>query len=782
MSIELLNLEDGECVSYPLVLVDCQVHDVDEMPAHVHVHIRGGASTVWPLTAGGHCKALVHLPRLGEHQVSLVVEDDDGAVHVEYSLELTYAPRETAFQLRFYYLKTCDSDGSFDAPQGEDNSLASAVERVRFNALLMQSMMAELMHDHGFGRETFAIQVDSDDGQPIVHVLTASFSTDDAHVPGLDEGDLFDMINTDLEAQGLLANPTHKHAILVGCSHFDAAAQAPRAHIALGSSSVACFGSCGLHTWAPHVGDVTARFLDTRKIDASALMDDSNDRATHWANYATGVGAFFHEVGHALGLGHAVDGLMNRGIDDFNQLVCVYQPHDYDGREDDDEMLAPATTDEQADGALTIDLDQVDELDGTGGAFLHRANALLLHRSLWLHDDVAVPRSMTRPTIQFRSNVCGPVGYATDDGEQMPFGDDNDEIVAFWIQSSDASVERVTQLTRDALDDLDDDADDDVFVLADDDVLVQLEVVAVAWVDALRLTTRDGRVSRWFGAAADDDADVAVLAAPAGSYFRSLFGSHGDDNVGRIGAFVTPMPASQPDDEEDADIEWPPLVGVIVETNDGDGRVTSLASFDNVEELDVPVGARVFLLGRGETLVQIDLCRNDDDDVVGLCVHTNRRSSPWYGDLTDHESFEIAAPGECFVRVAWTEGDDGVDVDIGMIDDFCMPRDIDDDVIADVIIDDGEPNIVVSSDAGLAFVFTSVNNKGADVVGDMDADHVFEMPGDGSKDAPWPMTWRLSFPMFLHHVQDDKDAIMYGLCAVDATGAEREALCLDMFV
>lgn len=44
-------------------------------------------------------------------------------------------------------------------------------------------------------------------------------------------------------------------------------------------------------------------------------------RGSYWANYATGLGASMHELGHCFDLAHTPSGIMGRGFDDFN---CVF--------------------------------------------------------------------------------------------------------------------------------------------------------------------------------------------------------------------------------------------------------------------------------------------------------------------------------------------------------------------------------------------------------------------------------------------------------------------------
>ena len=43
-----------------------------------------------------------------------------------------------------------------------------------------------------------------------------------------------------------------------------------------------------------------------------------NIRGSHWANYATTLGATIHELGHCFDLAHTPHGIMSRGHDDMN--------------------------------------------------------------------------------------------------------------------------------------------------------------------------------------------------------------------------------------------------------------------------------------------------------------------------------------------------------------------------------------------------------------------------------------------------------------------------------
>jgi hypothetical protein len=269
-----------------------------------------GQPRTWPVIAG-RWKALLPLAA-GCNDISFRT----GTASAEFAL--VHQAQTNPRRVRLVYLITADSDGRYDAPAGEPNDLASAVDRVRLAGRMLQTFTAEKLRDQGFGRRTFRLDSDAS-GQPIVQVFRTSLTTAQAHA--MDGGALWSRFYDEL---GLGLADDVKVLGIMGMSHYVPGTGAV-AHAALGGGNLAIFGSTGLHTWAQSIDEVVARWTDARFIDTAQLHDDSAGRGTYWANYATGLGAALHEIGHTLSLPHPVDPstVMGRGFDHVNRTFMM---------------------------------------------------------------------------------------------------------------------------------------------------------------------------------------------------------------------------------------------------------------------------------------------------------------------------------------------------------------------------------------------------------------------------------------------------------------------------
>jgi hypothetical protein len=306
------NLTPDESVPHALVVVDGKVTDAAATSITLNL---GGHTTTWPIV-GGHFRALTPLA-LGTNDLLF----NAGGANV--TLRLRHLPADNPRFIRFLYVVAADGDGSFEGPPGEPHDQASALARLRVSARLMQTFLAETMRSAGFGRMTFRLPVDSG-GEPIIEVWKSRLTN--AQARAMDGNALWNALYRELGE--LPDRDLSLDVAVMAMTHYVPASQTKQAHTALGGGRLGLFGSGTLFAHAATIDDVARAFSDARAVDPSRLPDDSAGRATMWANYATGIGAMEHELGHALSLPHPAshDGLMWRGFDHFNRTFMVVEP------------------------------------------------------------------------------------------------------------------------------------------------------------------------------------------------------------------------------------------------------------------------------------------------------------------------------------------------------------------------------------------------------------------------------------------------------------------------
>jgi hypothetical protein len=651
-TIAVSNLRDHEVVPHALVVFDGHISDFHAIglpPQDWFLDARLDAvrGAFWPVNGSGHFKALVLLPAPGKYTVTLRL-----GAHATRDFPIEYVPPVSQYIVRFYYQKCVDAaphDG-FDAPPGTDNSDQTAMQKIRFNALLLQAATAEMFVHAGLPRKTFSMEFAAD-GLPHVHLLRSSFPNATART--IHDQELIALVEKDIIAYGF---DTHdelefKHAVILGCSKYNPVTQHSDGHTALGGGKVGIFGSCGLHTWPRHLGEVSACCLNNQRIDTCVLMDDSGNRGTFWGNFSTGIGAFIHELGHTFGLGHATSGIMSRGFDDMTRLFCAYEP--------DCRRHEPGVWQDFQDGRLLLNHQVLREVASPNGAHWNIGSALQLVHCEWI--SARRKASPCGPIVCWNRSVRGPVGQNNTQGTKRNFGSPAPRApLAAVLIAASQYLDDIKSYTQDEFARIDNDElcrFPHQFVLGPGEYITSVEVRAMAWIDGLCIHT-NLRSSPWYGG---QGGQLHVLRPDESSKINGFFGARGDDFVGSLGVFCAPTTAfdlsssgnfqvvdfsveavragpigyADQDGEQHAFEQLLPedLGAVCVKAGD---YVTSVRAYTRREWCamgepvsDPAVGENWFVLDYGEYITHADvraMCWLD-----GIRFHTNTRESPWFG-------------------------------------------------------------------------------------------------------------------------------------------------------
>lgn len=286
-SIEILNFEDGQKVSYSIVVIEGKVktHGLCQSENQVKVeHINGPC---WSPKITHHKLAATF-----DFKCILRLEHGCNTFNMQYcsaqlELVLHFAPKCTPFCVIPVYVICKGHDGRFQAPEGEDNSINSACDRIDTGLRLLQSLMAERLQIGGYGRQTFQLQADADPSAPDCHVFYSDISVEEAYtVPAKT---LWSRLGRELMTSHL-GRVTHKFVAFLSCTYYKGISHKNKnityddilahteGHVALGGGGLALFGTACLHTWACSVEEVVPRLLNSTQVDPSIFMDNSNYR------------------------------------------------------------------------------------------------------------------------------------------------------------------------------------------------------------------------------------------------------------------------------------------------------------------------------------------------------------------------------------------------------------------------------------------------------------------------------------------------------------------------
>lgn len=336
-SIRVTNYADGETISYPVALIYGTLENPDAAEIVCENISSRKASRVIPGDAfRGRFKVLAELVPGENH---LVLKSGEA----EFRLMLQYAKNENPTYVRIIYMT--DSGGGTEFQTPVENDPQDFRGKLDTAMKIMQTFTAERMHDLGFGRKTFNLELD-ENGDVRVHVFRGKRPAEEYYA--LDDGAWYDAVYNEIKEE--FPMDAARNLVIPAYTRFDPATKKDLAHTALGGGGgLALFGSGNLFTWPDSLAEVVPAFRNTTPIDGNQVKDDSVGRSNFWGAASTTIGAALHELGHTFFLPHTnhEQDIMTRGFDRFNRVFLVreaphaYNPEFIDFPEDEIAMFAP---------------------------------------------------------------------------------------------------------------------------------------------------------------------------------------------------------------------------------------------------------------------------------------------------------------------------------------------------------------------------------------------------------------------------------------------------------
>ena len=314
-SIRLTNYTNNTTIRHPVPLIRGTITDANA--ASVTIINTSSTRTTRRMQGLAHKGAFKAFTELlpGPNKIIIKAGKD------ELQLTLNYKPQTNPHIVRVFLLT--DNTGSTEYQTPIENDPQDYRGRLGTAMKLMQTFTAERMHDLGFGRTTFNLELD-EAGRVNVRTLQADEPADYYHK--MDGLKLWQYASRLIRRNH--PNPYAKNLVVPAFTRFDPNTKKTYAHTALGGGQLALFGGANLFTWPTTIADAQKTFTDTTRIDTARFFSDSIGRHTFWATASTTIGAALHELGHTFGLPHsqAPHDIMTRGFDRFNRAFTLIEP------------------------------------------------------------------------------------------------------------------------------------------------------------------------------------------------------------------------------------------------------------------------------------------------------------------------------------------------------------------------------------------------------------------------------------------------------------------------
>ncbi|CAD6892653.1 unnamed protein product [Tilletia laevis] len=109
--------------------------------------------------------------------------------------------------------------------------------------------------------------------------------------------------------------------------------------------SVAVMGSHWVWSAPASLSGLTEAYLNETKTDERYVVSDHGETGTAWETFSVGMGAWLHEVGHALGNPHWPTGIMYRGYNEFSRIFMTTEGYRSHLNAPGERLITPANDD-----------------------------------------------------------------------------------------------------------------------------------------------------------------------------------------------------------------------------------------------------------------------------------------------------------------------------------------------------------------------------------------------------------------------------------------------------
>lgn len=262
--IDIKNFNDYESVNYRLVLLQGSISLHSDFNLKVSGSVicaSNGISVTWPVSKGNF-KCLAELvPEL--NKVSLTYENACKEIFISFE------PHITDRCIVPVYFVPSDHKGLFEAPEGVDNSIDSALNRIGFGMLMIQCLFAEKLHERGYSRKSFQLERDLFPESPVCRLFKSFLKVD--QVMEMNEEELWEAVARELMMSNL-GSEKKKFVCFVSCSSWNG--NRMLADPALGGGGLALLGSSTLHTWPISLPTSVFSLTNEKKLE-DYLQDKS---------------------------------------------------------------------------------------------------------------------------------------------------------------------------------------------------------------------------------------------------------------------------------------------------------------------------------------------------------------------------------------------------------------------------------------------------------------------------------------------------------------------------